>query len=114
MLPERIVWQPALQWKRQFYYLSWEQPVLHSVLVADLDRKANKVSITCDNPTEGLYVLLDDRVLDLEKNVVVTVNGKETFRGKVQPELKTLLLTSEHPDPELQLIARAPAFPAGG
>ena len=114
VIPERIVWQPALQWKRQFYYLYWEQPVLHSVLVADLDRKANKVSITCDNPTEGLYVLLDDRVLDLEKNVVVTVNGKETFRGKVQPELKTLLLTSEHPDPELQFIARAPAFPAGG
>ena len=80
--------------------------------MADLDRKANAVSITCDKPTEGLYVLLDARVLDVEKEVVVTVNGAETFRGKAVPDLSTLLLTSDHPDPKLQFAARVRAFAA--
>ena len=55
-------------------------------------------------------MLLDDRVLDLARDVVVTVNGAKTFRGKVTPDLGTLLLTSGHPDPKLQFAARAPAF----
>ena len=113
VVPERIVWQPTLVWKRQFYYLYWQRPVLHAILQADLDRKKNQIAITCDKPTDGLYVLLDDRVLDLSKDVVVLVNDKETFRGKVQPELATMLLTSEHPDEELVFVARAPAFTSG-
>jgi len=111
-VPERIVWQPVLPWKRQFYWLYWEAPVGKAIVVADLDRKANAVNITCDKPSDGLYVLLDARVLDVEKEVVVTVNGAETFRGKATPDLSTLLLTSDHPDPKLQFVARVRAFAA--
>jgi len=116
-VPQRIVWQPVLAWKRQFYWLYWDKPVRNAIVVADLDRAANTVTITCDKPTDGLWVLLDARVLDLQKEVVVTVNGAETFRGKAVPDLGTLLLTSDHPDPKLQFVARVRAFadkPAGG
>ncbi len=110
-VPERIVWQPVLAWKRQFYWLWWDAPVQNAIVVADLDRASNAVTITCDKPTAGLWVLLDARVLDLGKDVVVTVNGAETFRGKAMPDLATMLLTSEHPDPKLQFVARVRAFP---
>ncbi|MFT4514767.1 MAG: pimeloyl-ACP methyl ester carboxylesterase [Planctomycetota bacterium] len=113
-VPERLVWQPVLSWKRQFYWLYWDQPVSNALLVADLDRAANTVTITCDQPTNGLRVLLDSRVLDVSKEIVVTVNGTETFRGKVAAKLSTLLLTSQHPDPKLQFARSAPAFVAGG
>lgn len=109
-VPERIVWQPVLAWKRQFYWLSWDTPVLDALVVADLDRAANAVNVTCDRPTDGLWVLLDRRVLDLDREVAVTVNGTEVFRGKVASELGTLLRTSVQPDADLQFVARAPAF----
>lgn len=109
-VPERVVWQPALPWKRQFYWLFWQTPVQGAVVVADLDRAHNAVHVRCDRPTDGLWVLLDSRVLDLGKEVVVTVNDKETFRGKAIAELGTLLLTSQHPDPALQFVAKVRAF----
>ena len=113
-IPDRIVWQPVLSWKRQFYWLYWDAPVLNALLVADIDRDQNTITITCDQATEGLYVLLDQRVVDLGKEVTVMVNCKETFRGKAALQLDTLLTTSIHPDPKLQFPARVPAFAAGG
>ncbi|HEX5052469.1 MAG TPA: hypothetical protein VFZ65_11895 [Planctomycetota bacterium] len=109
-VPERVVWQPVLPWKRQFYWLYWDAPVGKAVVQADLDRAANTVAITCDKPSDGLYVLFDARMVDLGKEVVVTVNGSETFRGVLAPDLATLLLTSGHPDAKLQFVAKAPAF----
>lgn len=111
-VPDRIVWQPVLPWKRQFYWLWWERPVFGAIVVADLDRAGNRVQIQCDRPTAGLYVLLDSRVLDLGKDVVVEVDGKEVFRGRAVPSLATLVRTSDHPDPKLQFVAEVPAFSA--
>jgi pimeloyl-ACP methyl ester carboxylesterase len=109
-IPTRIVWQPVLPWKHQFYWLSWDRPALNTILQADLDREANKVAITCSAPTDGLWVLLDERVLDLERAVTVTVNDVEVFSGIAEPSLATMLRTSQHPDPGLQFVARVPAF----
>lgn len=111
-VPERIVWQPALGWKRQLHWLHWERPSTTTTLVADLDRGANAVRISAGKPVEGLHVLLDERVLDLSKEVAVFVDEVEVFRGKASPELGTLALTSLHPDAKLQFVARVPAFRA--
>jgi len=109
-VPQRLVWQPVLAWKRQFYWLYWDKPVANAVVTADLDRKKNTITITCDQPTTGLQILLDERLVDVDKEVVVTVNGDETFRGMVAMDFATLLLTSAHPDAKLQFARRAPAF----
>jgi len=106
--PQRIVWQPVLDWKRQFYWLYWQQPVANAIVQADRD--GNAVTITCESPCEGLWVLVDERTFDLDEEITVTVNGTETFRGKLTAGLETLLRTSTHPDPKLQYTARAPAF----
>jgi pimeloyl-ACP methyl ester carboxylesterase len=109
-VPERIVWQPVLSWKRQFSWLYWEAPKQKAVVQADLDRADNSVSITSTRDTKGLYVLLDERVLDLQKDVVVRVGGTEVFRGRAVPDLGTFVLTSLQPDKALQFCARVPAF----
>ena len=109
-VPERIVWQPVLDWKRQFHWLWWELPSRDALVVADRDRAANTIAITSKTSTQDLWVLLDDRVVDHAKEVVVTVNGTETFRGIAQPTLDALLVTSAHPDPKLRFCARVPAF----
>ncbi|MBI5852005.1 MAG: hypothetical protein HZB39_13410 [Planctomycetes bacterium] len=109
-VPEKIVWQPALTWKRQFHWLFWDRPSTTTTLVADLDRAANTVRITAGKALEGLWVLLDERVLDLGKEIAVVVDDVEVFRGPATPELGTLALTSLHPDGELQFVARVPAF----
>lgn len=111
-VPERLVWQPVLPWKRQFGWLYWDRPTLGAVVTANLDRKANAVAITCDKSADGLQVLLDARVLDLAREVVVTVNGAEVFRGLPIADLGTLLLTSDHPDPRLQFAVRVPGATA--
>jgi pimeloyl-ACP methyl ester carboxylesterase len=108
-VPARIVWQPDLTWKRQLYWLYWEAPVRHALLVADLDRAANAVRIRCDKPTDGLWVLLDERVADLGKEITVAVNDREVFKGKAVQALRVLLATGIHPDPALQFEARVPA-----
>ena len=109
-VPDRLVWQPVLPWKRQFSWLFWDAPKQNAVVQADLDRKDNSVSITSTRDTKGLYVLLDERVLDLQKDVVVRVGSAEVFRGRAAPDLGTLVLTSLQPDKGLQFCARVPAF----
>lgn len=110
--PGRVVWQPALAWKRQFHWLYWERPAIGAVVVADADRATNTITITCDRPTDGLHVLLDERLVELGKDVTVVVNGAAVWRGRAVPSLATLWRTSVHPDGKLQFAVQVPAFAA--
>ncbi|MEO0479953.1 MAG: hypothetical protein AAF196_10765 [Planctomycetota bacterium] len=112
VLPERITWQPTLSWKRQFYWLHWEQPVPNAIL--QIDRNGNTVSIESENELRGLELLIDERLFDLEQEIVIEVNGEETFRGHAQRTLGSLLKTSLHPDEHLQFTARVPVLGGDG
>ena len=106
VIQEKLVWQPTLSWKHQFYWLWWDQPKLNAIVVAELDRAENKISLTSDEKLTGLEVLLDERMVDFEKPFQLVVNGKEVVKTQLKPSLGTLFLTSVHPDPQLQFIAR--------
>ena len=82
------------------------------MVVADLDRGGNAVSILTAADTTGLYVLLDDRVLDLEKEVVVRVNGLRVWRGVPERRLSAMVLSAQRMDPGLLFEARIPAVQA--
>jgi len=110
-VPDKIVWQPRVTWKRQFHWLWWEAPIRDALVVAELDRDANAVRIESRADLSGLWVLLDERVLDLEREVVVTVGGAETWRGVPQQTLGTLTRTALQGDPELEFVARVPVRP---
>ncbi len=106
--PERIVWQPVLTWKRQFYWLWWDDPELESIVVADLDREANAIDIECTSEVAGLHVLLRDELVDMSKEVVVRLNGEETFRGVPSRSLAVLVSTARRGDARLTFDARVP------
>jgi pimeloyl-ACP methyl ester carboxylesterase len=111
VIQEKLVWQPTLTWKHQFYWLWWDQPVLNSLLTAELDRSKNRIELQSKADLSGLEILLDERMVDFSKPVVISVNSEVVFENTVNPSLGTLFLTSVHPDPNLQFIARV-AIPA--
>ena len=114
--PVKIRWQPTREWKKRFYWIRWEEPWLRSELVAVLDRDANRIDITVERPrsaapqrkeeereghVRSIKVSLDDRLVDMTKEVVVTIDGVERFRGVPELSLATLIRTAEErEDPE--------------
>lgn len=104
--PAKVVWQPALRWKRQCYWLWWEMPNLSALVEAEVDRTTNEVRVKCDASTKGLEVLLDARLVDITKEVRVLVNGAEVYKGIPAPDLGTIAKTSLHGDPELVFARR--------
>ncbi len=106
VIQEKLVWQPTLSWKHQFYWLWWDQPKLNCLLVAELDRDNNQISLSSKENLSGLEILLDERMVDFDQPVSLLVNGEEVLKTEVKPSLGTLFMTSLHPDPQLQFIAR--------
>jgi len=98
--PVRLVWQPALSWKKQFYWLWWETPKAGTILEAEADKVKNEIRIQ-GKPATPIEVLLDERLVDLLKDVIILLNGKEVFRGKPQATLETLVRTALSGDEEL-------------
>jgi poly(3-hydroxybutyrate) depolymerase len=106
--PDKVVWQPTLAWKRHFYWLWWNAPARHALVEAELDRAQNAVRVKFDGDARGASVLLDDALLDLDREIVVTLNDREVFRGKPVRRLSTLVLTAARNDAELVFSARVP------
>lgn len=104
--PTKLVWQPVLDWKRQFYWLWWDEPLRNAIVTAELDRAANEVRIESDQAVQGLHVLLDETLLDFSREVVVRVNGAERFRGSPIPKLAVLLATGGGVDAARTFVAR--------
>lgn len=107
-VPAKVVWQPVLPWKRQFYWLFWEAPVRNAIVVADADMKTNRIKIECEQDTAGLSLLLDERIVDMKREVVVTIAGEAVYRGIPQPRLSAMLLTAVRNDPDLMFPCRIP------
>lgn len=109
--PLKVVWQPVLGWKRQFYWLFWETPKHGATVVAEIDRAKNEVRVTCDKDPKGLTVLLDESLVDFSKDVTIYLGDTSVFFGKPKRTLSTLLMTGERNDPELSYSARVVLAP---
>jgi hypothetical protein len=94
------------------YWLWWRSPVLYSLVVADVDREANAIRVEAGVP-EGLYVLLDDELVDLERELVLVVNDAEVFRGRVERSLAALVASGAHGDEARTYEAWLPLAPPG-
>jgi pimeloyl-ACP methyl ester carboxylesterase len=112
-VPERLVWQPTLDWKRQHYYLYWPTPARNAIVEARLDRAENTLRVLSRADLKGMELLLDERVLDLEREVVIVVNGEETHRGMARPTLGSMVLSYHGRDLGRQFLARLPFYPEG-
>ncbi len=105
--PKKVVWQPALAWKRQFYWLFWEEPTRGAIAVAEIVA-VDRVRVESEWPLDGMWILLPEEALGGE--VAIEVNGNEVWRGVPERKLSTLLLTGALGDEGLCFAARAPAF----
>lgn len=92
--PEKIVWQPDLDWKHQFYWLWWDKPVEHAIVVAEIDQENNGIKIWCEKTTPGLQVLLNGEIVDMGKEVMISLNDQEIYKGLPSLQLTTLLKTA--------------------
>ena len=109
--PTRIVWQPSLRWTRQSYWLWWRTPEPRAIVVADHDREARRISVTGSADAAGLKVLVGERLVDMEAELVVELNGSEVFRGVPQRSFAALVATSLRGDPDLAYEAWIPLVP---
>jgi predicted esterase len=106
--PKTVTWQPSRLWKKHFYWLWWDPPRLGTVVTARVAGR-NRIDVTADGEAGGLSVLLDDRLVDLTQEVVVRLDGKETFRGIPKRSLTTMVKTAARSDADLLFVAEAPA-----
>ena len=97
--PNRVLWQPTLAWKRDFYWLHWDAPKLNAILIADLDRESNQVRLQVpEGAHHGLGLWLDSATLDIDREVTVFVNDKQTWRGQPTRSLQALLHSADRGD----------------
>jgi predicted esterase len=104
--PKKVVWEPRSARKRMFYWLA-RTGVPAGRIVAEV-RGPNHIAVEVAPGAEsGWAVLLDQRLVDLAREVRIDVNGEERFRG-VPPLTLAALVESvvERRDPELVFPAR--------
>jgi poly(3-hydroxybutyrate) depolymerase len=107
--PKKVVWQPSRPWKRQFYWLWWDAPALGATVTVET-KERNVFEVSSTDPLDGLRLLLDARLADLGKEVVVRVNGKETHRTLPRFSLATMVRTAERVDADLLFAADVPVL----
>lgn len=106
--PKKILWECVLPWKRHFYWLWWQTPEEATMMEAVRDGNTIKISVM-DGATEGIEgfaVFVDEEMVDMNKEVVVTIDGEERFRGVPERRLSTLLMTLPRHDARLLFAAR--------
>ena len=115
--PGKVVWQPSLWWKRQFYWLAWDDPVKEAIVVAEVV-EPNHVRVTVEKDgkrlrPKGLWLLVNPGVFDDGEELVVELEGEEVWRGVPERRLSTLLRTGAYGDDGLMAAARVPVGAAG-
>jgi len=125
--PEKIVWEyarypfprpvPEDRTKRivirHMYWLRHDKPEDRMEIVAT--RKGNEFDVSILGAgREGAYVLLNPEMIDVEKDVVVRVEGEEVYRGRPRPDVATVLETLDVKlDKRLCFDRKIPLWDAG-
>lgn len=100
-IPNKIVWKQDDVHHRNFYWLAVPEGVPQTGGEIIATYKGNEVIIQ-SSYTESLIIRLNDKMMDLDKPIVVKFRGKEIFRGKVKRNLESIYRTTiERKDPDL-------------
>ena len=105
-LPEKIVWKQDDVTHGQFYWLAVDVKTIKGRATIVATRDGQNVKITADG-ADAVTVLLDDRMLDLDKPVAISLGGKSVFRGRVHRNIAALAMSlAERGDRELMFAAQ--------
>ncbi|MHC5077443.1 MAG: carboxylesterase family protein [Planctomycetota bacterium] len=89
--PKVVVWRPWKAYKKHFYWLKVDSP-----------RRGMRLEARIVSPTEvdirtggvsSFTVFLNDKLVDMEKEIKITVNGAVKFTGKLSRRLPVILET---------------------
>ena len=86
--PLKVVWVQDDVTHPRFYWLAVDEPKQGQRLV--VTRQGQEITIVEAPPNLAVRILLDDTMLDLDKDVRVTQDGKELFAGRV-PRSKAVI-----------------------
>ncbi|MBN1815718.1 MAG: hypothetical protein JW828_00060 [Sedimentisphaerales bacterium] len=98
-LPNRIVWRQDDVTHSRFYWLAIHEQERHAGAVVIAEVKGQQFTIQADGIRQ-LIIRVNDRMLDMDENVMVMLQGKELYRGVIPRSIGILAGTlSERGDP---------------
>tara|TARA_B110000037_G_scaffold178192_1_gene203819 strand:+ start:7347 stop:9677 length:2331 start_codon:yes stop_codon:yes gene_type:complete len=98
--PKKVVWSQSNRTHDRFYWLSVPKVAMRGGQVVRAQVKGQTIEIEAEG-IEQLTLRLSDVLLDLDQPVVVTVNGKEQFSGKVTRSVQAIWNSlNERADPK--------------
>jgi pimeloyl-ACP methyl ester carboxylesterase len=94
--PKHLVWKPFTStryptYKNHFYWLHLAEPRNGMRIEAHIED--NRITLATDGGVRGLSLLLNDKLVDPSRPVIVKENGRLAFKGKPGASL-TALVTS--------------------
>ena len=115
---KRVLWKAILvhqRRKEQFYWLAMDEAPRQWPVYVDARIKGQTVDVKIQKEKEGkrvdandvsIRVYLNDKLLDLEKPVTVTCNGKQRFSGKLSRSVEVMMRSlAERGDPNYMFSA---------
>jgi hypothetical protein len=101
-IPDRVVWKQTGTPHTRSYWLAVPPAEAKGDSLVSADRKGQTVDVTAAEKIGTLLVRLDDRMMDLDKPVVVKRDGKELFNGTAPRTIGTMIRTlAGRGDPKL-------------
>jgi poly(3-hydroxybutyrate) depolymerase len=92
-LPEKVVWHQSSVTHDRFYWLAVPEGRAKSGQLVIASRQGQRIRIEKADGVSGLTFLLSDAMLDLDKPVTVSMNGKTLFEGEVRRTIQSLYST---------------------
>ncbi len=114
-VPERVVWKQTGTPHDRSYWLAVPSKDAKGDSLVVATRDGQTVDIVKAEKVTKLLVRFDDRMLDLDKSVTVTMNGKELYKGTPPRTVGVMLATlAGRGDPKLVFDAEVSVdLPAG-
>jgi hypothetical protein len=108
-IPDKVVWKQSPVTHDRFYWLALPLGEAKGGQLAVVSRKKQNIQIEKIEGIQHLLIMLNDAMLDLDKPVVISVNGKELFNGVPPRTMANLHQTLEaRGDPGLTFPAVVP------
>ncbi|MCD0488092.1 hypothetical protein LPB86_07615 [Pedobacter sp. MC2016-14] len=104
--PDKVIWVEDNRVQHRFYWLSAPVGRLEKDATAEVSIHGNEIRIS-KNTFQELNINLNDQMLDLNKPVSVTMEGKVIFRKKIKRTLSAIQKTiQEYQDPTMVFSAK--------
>jgi len=112
-LPDKVIFQPTLDWQRRRHWLRWDRPVPEAILIAEATAGAREIRVRGWVEPRGIRVLVNDEFGGFDEPLRVLYNDVPVFEGVPERSLAALLATGARGDARLTFDGWIPLDAAG-